>query len=84
MVRATLPRCQTLLMSSGQQTLFLVPSDSDGLGRVGVHMVAIRATYGQLNAERSEADSMQQVIKYIDDGRLISLERWLSGLCTAI
>ena len=45
---------------------------------------AIKATYGQLNAERSEADSMQRVIKYIDDGRLISLERWLSGLCTEI
>ncbi|CAM8819558.1 DUF4365 domain-containing protein [Burkholderia pseudomallei] len=29
-------------MSSNQQTQFLAPSDSDGLGRVGVHMVGLR------------------------------------------
>jgi len=43
---------------------------------------AIKATYGELNAEKNEAASMQRVIRYIDEGRLISLERWLAGLCS--
>lgn len=41
---------------------------------------ALRATYGQLNAEKDEAASMQRVLKHIDGGRLISLEHWLTYL----
>lgn len=41
---------------------------------------AIKAAYGQLGAEKDEADSMRRVLQYIQDGRLISLERWLTSL----
>lgn len=41
---------------------------------------AIKATYGVSGGGKDEAASMQRVLKHIDDGRLISLEQWLSGL----
>jgi len=41
---------------------------------------AIKAAYGQIGAEKDEADSMRRVLQYIQDGRLISLERWLTNL----
>lgn len=41
---------------------------------------AIRATYGHFKAEKEEAASMQRVLRHIDEGRLISLERWLGDL----
>ena len=47
---------------------------------VHISTEAIKATYGQIGNEKGEADSMRRVLQYIEDGRLISLERWLSGL----
>lgn len=44
---------------------------------------AIKATYGELDAQKGEADSMRRVLKYIEDGRLISLERWLADLASS-
>lgn len=41
---------------------------------------AIKATYGQTDSDRAEAASMQNVLRYIDEGRLISLETWLDSL----
>lgn len=44
---------------------------------------AIKATYGQIETEKDEAASMQRVLRYIDKGRLISLERWLTNFCAS-
>ena len=41
---------------------------------------AVRATYGDVSNERTEAASMQRVIKYIDQGRLIGFGQWMSEL----
>ena len=41
---------------------------------------AIIATYGQAGDGKDEAASMQRVLKHIEEGRLISLEQWLTGL----
>lgn len=41
---------------------------------------AVKATYGPAKEMKDEAASMQRVLKHIDDGRLISLEGWLTGL----
>lgn len=41
---------------------------------------AIKATYGLTGDGKGEAASMQRVLKHIDEGRLISLEQWLSSL----
>jgi len=41
---------------------------------------AIKATYGKTDADRNEAASMQSVLRFIDEGRLISLESWLNEL----
>lgn len=43
---------------------------------------AIKTTYGQTRDGMDEAASMQRVLKYIEDGRLISLEHWLTDLGT--
>jgi hypothetical protein len=43
---------------------------------------AIRATYGLADAERDDSDSMRQVLRHIDEGRLISLENWLGSFST--
>lgn len=40
---------------------------------------AIKATYGDIDPDK-EGASMSRVLKYIEDGRLISLERWLTNL----
>jgi hypothetical protein len=55
-----------------------------GNARMFTHVVhistdALKATYKQ-NTEKREADSMRCVLKHIEEGRLISLERWLDGL----
>lgn len=47
---------------------------------VHISTEAIKATYGKTDADRSEAASMQSVLRYIDEGRLISLESWLDDL----
>lgn len=44
---------------------------------------AIKATYGETDADRGEAASMQSVLRYINEGRLISLESWLNDLRVA-
>lgn len=41
---------------------------------------AIKATYGELGDGKDENASMQSVLKYIDEGRLISLQQWLMSL----
>lgn len=41
---------------------------------------AIKATYGRTGGDRSEAASMQSILRYIEEGRLISLENWLDDL----
>lgn len=41
---------------------------------------AIKATYGELGDGKDESASMQSVLKHIDEGRLISLEQWLTNL----
>lgn len=43
---------------------------------------ALKATYGRSGESQDEAASMQRVLKHIDDGRLISLEKWLKELET--
>lgn len=43
---------------------------------------AIKATYNQAGDGQSEAASMQNVLKHIDEGRLISLGQWLTRLGT--
>jgi hypothetical protein len=47
---------------------------------VHINTDAIKATYGITSDEKDETDSMRRVLKHIDDGRLISLEQWLTGL----
>lgn len=41
---------------------------------------AIKATYGQPTDGKDEADSIFRVLRHIENGRLISLEKWLVGL----
>lgn len=41
---------------------------------------AVKATYGEAQATKGEGDSIRRVLKHIEDGRLISLERWLGHL----
>jgi len=47
---------------------------------VHINTDAIKATYGMSGDGKDENASMQRVLKHIDDGRLISLEQWLTGL----
>lgn len=47
---------------------------------VHINTDAIRATYSLSEDGKDEAASMQRVLRHIDAGRLISLERWLLGL----
>ncbi|MEB2604776.1 hypothetical protein SB384_34550 [Burkholderia cenocepacia] len=56
-----------------------------GNGLMFTHVVhistdAIKATYKQSGDGEGEAASMQRVLRYIDDGRLISLGQWLAKL----
>ena len=56
-----------------------------GNGYMFTHVVhistdAIRATYGNADGERDEAASIKRVLDYIENGRLVSLERWLTKL----
>lgn len=44
---------------------------------------AIKATYGHSEEGLAEAASMRQVLRHIDEGRLISMEQWLNSLGTA-
>ena len=41
---------------------------------------AIRATYGQVAADKDESASIRSVLRHIDEGRLISLEKWIAGI----
>jgi len=46
---------------------------------VHISTEAIKATYGDLDPEKDGA-SMARVLRHIDNGRLVSLERWLSSI----
>ena len=50
---------------------------------VHISTEAIKATYCQSGDGKGEAASMQRILQHIDEGRLISLERWLSQLGAA-
>lgn len=41
---------------------------------------AIRATYGRAPADKTESASIRRVLQHIDDGRLISFEKWIGGM----
>lgn len=43
---------------------------------------AIKATYAQTGDGKRETESMQNVLQHIEDGRLISLQQWLTALGT--
>ncbi len=43
---------------------------------------ALKATYGLAGDGKDEVGSVQRVLKHIDEGRLISLEQWLTKLET--
>lgn len=47
---------------------------------VHINTDSIRATYSQSEDGKNEAASMQRVLKYIEEGRLISLEQWIKKL----
>lgn len=47
---------------------------------VHINTDAIKATYALSGDGNDEAASMQSVLKHIEEGRLISLERWLDDL----
>lgn len=39
---------------------------------------AVKATYGDISKEAGEAASMQRVLRYIEQGRLIGFDQWLN------
>jgi len=41
---------------------------------------ALKATYGPSVDGQDEAASMRKVLRHIDEGRLISLQQWLTML----
>lgn len=47
---------------------------------VHINTDAIKATYGRPNSGKDETISMRNVLKHIEDGRLISMEQWLTSL----
>lgn len=47
---------------------------------VHISTSAIKATYGDSLDGKAEEDSMLRVLRYIEEGRLISLDQWLSQL----
>lgn len=48
---------------------------------VHINTDAIRATYGQVATDKGESASIRSVLRHIDEGRLISLEKWIAGIC---
>jgi hypothetical protein len=47
---------------------------------VHINTDAIKATYGRASDGKDDSASIRRVLQHIDDGRLISFERWISGL----
>jgi hypothetical protein len=47
---------------------------------VHINPEAVRAAYDNASSKRRKDDSSRHVIEHMESGRLISLERWLSGL----
>jgi len=41
---------------------------------------AVKATYGRALTGKDDSASIRKVLKHIDDGRLISLEKWIAGI----
>lgn len=50
---------------------------------VHINTDAIKATYGQTQDGKNDSASIRRVLQHIEDGRLISLEKWIAALSRA-